>query len=678
VPRWRQRATVVEQLVALLLLAVFRTAFGDFAPRRPYENFAGRDFDDEGFFERPLGPRLLLDLDWRTKIGGQDDPTTATGLYPGRTATEGWHCDEPSGNLVGEIAANALVPAGSPLQGRSAVGFWNGVNLYSRRCVELKDLGGARFAHASSSFFPLGTASYGISFDVKITTPPTSVAPIIAKWDNTGALGFRISAAGDGMRFIVGDGTSQFLVEDGSLPIGVWTRFVLIVDRAAGLLKSFSAHAAASSTALTKTGTHANAAFFTIGDDTFSASGPVQLRNVWLYEGAQIEGFTQAELDASWQHGKQATSPVLTTYSRASLVAPIVGDSAGDVVAKYRSGEVAMAYRSGFAHASKLGLLVEKAATNLALRSEQLDDAVWDKTNNITATANDGDAPDGTRTADKAAATAANGYYQQAITTTAAAAYTWSVWLKRSGGSDVAGRLAIMDGVTELAGADYVATDEWRRYTVTATAADTTTEGRVRVNTSGEAVHVWGHQFEAGSVASSYIPTTSVAATRAKTQCVLTNTGGDKYLKSVRGEIEATFVIPNPGVGGQQNIFSAEDAGANVFDRMNLNVFSTTQYNMNVHDTAGVLKINKITPAGLNGPLVVRNRWDSVNELAEHAGENFDIFVGATRSAGSAVTWTAGLLATSLNFGQFVGGSNQLDGILARLRIWAAPRKDAV
>jgi len=690
VPRWRPRATVLEQLVALLLVAVFRAAFGDFAPRRS-GNFLDRNFCGEDFGGRPLdtGPALLLDLDYRTQIGQSADPTTATGLYPGRTATEGWHCDEAAGNLVGEIAANALVPANSPLQGRTAVGLWNGANLYSRKCVELKDLGSARFAHASSAFFPLGTASYGISFDVRLTRAPTATTPIIAKFDAGGGLGFRISALGNGVRFTVGDGTTQLLDSAGTLAIGVWTRFVCIVDRDSGLVKIFSGHAAVASTALTKTGTHANAKFFTIGDDTFSSSGPAQVRNVWLYEGAEIEGFTQGELDTSWQHGKQATTPALTTYTRASVAGPVVGDETGFGlrVAKYGAGQFAMLYRPGFTHASKLGMLAEKAITNLCPRSEDFANWTLAGTGPMALVANDAEAPDGTQTADKLTAGANDDYAESpTFSLSSGARYNGSLFIRRVGGGDVAGRLVVWD-VTAAAERDaiaFVATSEWTRVDGWNSIVPTGTTNhtlRVEIDTAGEAIYAWGAQVEAAVTsqqrATSYVPTGSTSVVRAAVIASLTNT--EQYMKGAKGEIEITISCNwETQVGGDRYLYSVRNAGDdNNAHRTRLD--SAERYNVQVFDNVATLFGSLLSAAGQTShdeELTLRERWNADADVSPPDAANLDMFVNGTRDTSDYDSgWTDGAGPTNIYLGNHVGG-NHIEGGVARLRIWDAPRKD--
>ena len=82
----------------------------------------------------------------------------------------------------------------------------------------------------------------------------------------------------------------------------------------------------------------------------------------------------------------------------------------------------------------------------------------------------EGEAPDGTQTADDITATGAAGYVQQAITTSASTQYTASVFLARNQATNVAGRLVMYDisNGAELAAMAFTATSGWQRGQVTA------------------------------------------------------------------------------------------------------------------------------------------------------------------------------------------------------------------
>jgi hypothetical protein len=76
------------------------------------------------------------------------------------------------------------------------------------------------------------------------------------------------------------------------------------------------------------------------------------------------------------------------------------------------------------------GLLLEEARTNLALRSEEFDNASWIKTNS-TVTADGAISPDGTMDAYKIVSNSALlGFIVQSVSQTTATSYTWSVFAK--------------------------------------------------------------------------------------------------------------------------------------------------------------------------------------------------------------------------------------------------------
>jgi len=176
------------------------------------------------------------------------------------------------------------------------------------------------------------------------------------------------------------------------------------------------------------------------------------------------------------------------------------------------------------------GLLVEPAATNLALQSENFITS-WGSSN-ATVTANATTAPDGNTTADKIEITAASGSISQNFTSSATT-YTFSVWLKQ--GNTTVTDIQIVDvltlsyrirltwatGALSVVGGTATATkinelsNGWFRISVTATLpAGGTDNISIKpagdgLGTSGDYVYVWGAQLETGPIATSYIPTAS-------------------------------------------------------------------------------------------------------------------------------------------------------------------------
>ena len=223
------------------------------------------------------------------------------------------------------------------------------------------------------------------------------------------------------------------------------------------------------------------------------------------------------------------------------------------------------------------GLLVEPAATNLALQSENFITS-WGSSN-ATVTANATTAPDGNTTADKIEITAASGSISQNFTSSATT-YTFSVWLKQ--GNTTVTDIQIVDvltlsyrirltwatGALSVVGGTATATkinelsNGWFRISVTATLpAGGTDNISIKpagdgLGTSGDYVYVWGAQLETGPIATSYIPTASAQVTRVKDD--ITQTGA----QSLIGQTEGTLYLEvdwREASGVSQYLFSVND-----------------------------------------------------------------------------------------------------------------------
>lgn len=170
-------------------------------------------------------------------------------------------------------------------------------------------------------------------------------------------------------------------------------------------------------------------------------------------------------------------------------------------------------------------LLVEPAATNLALHSADFTNAAWVKFGGTTVAGNTVEAPDGTLTADTVTSgnSAAQGIYQ-AFTVTAATQYAFSFWarlgtlavgdFKLAFRNDTAGTFFLFDVLPAQA----LSVDEWVRVIYPLTTPAGCTALRCYPFRNGAAVagtfHLWGAQLETGGAASSHIPTTTTALTR--------------------------------------------------------------------------------------------------------------------------------------------------------------------
>ena len=218
-----------------------------------------------------------------------------------------------------------------------------------------------------------------------------------------------------------------------------------------------------------------------------------------------------------------------------------------------------------------LGLVVEEARTNLMTYSEQFDDAAWVKTN-LTVTANQAVAPDGTNTADllSTSTTGATVYWirQDAGSTPSTSSSTIYVkyisqrYVKlRYGGSTFHALFDLVTG-TKIAesggitGSITLLGNGWLKISATTLSANNRFDFRFSdasgadspdIGASATSIYIWGAQAEAGAFPTSYIPTTTATVTRAADIAGITGTNFSSWYNPSEGTVVASASINTSG-----------------------------------------------------------------------------------------------------------------------------------
>lgn len=341
-----------------------------------------------------------------------------------------------------------------------------------------------------------------------------------------------------------------------------------------------------------------------------------------------------------------------------------------------------------------LGLLIEEARTNLLIYSEQFDNAAWaqNAVADTDVTPNAAIAPDGTLTADKlyeATTTSSTHSVYQDKTSPPSTVHSVSLYAKAgerqyfsirfhntvtlssycSGAFDLVGGTCSVNNYGNATGATATIThvgNGWYRCTLSGTPDTSGTSVRVSIGLSqtlggtwlysgtvGSGIYIWGAQVEAGAFPTSYIPTTSAAATRAADNASMSGANFSSWYRQDEGTLLADF----------STLFDTAATRAVV-------IGTSTDY------------IGLLTSSGSNGPyaVIVLGNVGQANlptsGVTATANTRYKLCIGyaLNNSVGSlngntpVVDSSCSIPTVSVMYiGQDASGGNQMNGIISRI-----------
>jgi hypothetical protein len=323
------------------------------------------------------------------------------------------------------------------------------------------------------------------------------------------------------------------------------------------------------------------------------------------------------------------------------------------------------------------GLLIEAAATNLALRSSDLNTTINDGTNWVIS----GDytrsnvstlLPDGTTgNACQISGSTSASFRNNAVTVVASTVYTWSFYARNNGGSQARYRVwnasagsSIVDYT--LAGSNYVSqigganniSSTWVRVSVTFTTPVGCTLIYVYPLSSDPGtvdVLLWGAQLELGAQATSYISNAASSLTRLADDAVIRSTAWTG-LYSKPGTIVVEYYRGEYGAG-DRSVLAIDTAATKHIHLKHANASAAS----GIYNSAGSGVANKVAgnASGLNKAAF---NWNSANPstIKYALNGNATVVSGSSDIGATLGTWmTIGSASTT-----GVSGSGTWEGYL--------------
>jgi hypothetical protein len=325
------------------------------------------------------------------------------------------------------------------------------------------------------------------------------------------------------------------------------------------------------------------------------------------------------------------------------------------------------------------GLLIEEQRTQLLLRSEEFDNAAWLKSN-MTVTANNTVAPNGTTTADKlipntSVGTTKSMFNASPVSVVSGSSIVGSVWVKAGGYTfanvvinvrgDYTGSVCVnlTTGATSDAGVNGTYTvenvgDGWFRVTATSTAS--TTNGYLEVHpraTAGAApstftgngtdgIFIWGAQLEAGAFATSYIPTVASQVTRAADNASMIGNNFARWYNQTEGTLFTDSVANTlPSFSFAAQISDGTDA--NRIGNFLVGVNATAQKRIGGVSSAATVAVTNMGNMKIATAINAAERASSINGSAASVGALAGVPNATLLSIGAQVS-AGGLLNSTI------------------------------
>jgi hypothetical protein len=298
-------------------------------------------------------------------------------------------------------------------------------------------------------------------------------------------------------------------------------------------------------------------------------------------------------------------------------------------------------------------ILVEPSAINLVDYSEDFTHSSWLK-QNVTVSAAPVSAPDGTMTATHVVKVTSEGHLVKPSIVTNGSDRI-SIWAKTVSGSGTV-------FFNYHTGTPSTVTDQWQRFEVTANAAHVYAVN-FRGSSTLDELYIWGAQGEAGSVSTSYIPTSggnAAARTRAADNLEITGSAfTDFYNQS-----EGTFYVESElqretEVGFEPFLFDADNGDAN----------RVLLYNQTAGDVLGLVK------ASGAGYAINLGTHPSVNTLSRTAFSYKSNNLQGSKDGNSVTPITTAVIPSTINTlnvgSHYTKAENlYLNGRIRRLIFW--------